>query len=269
MSAMAEVGSALSAISTAFTLTLRIAEKVYEIKAVDQETRDLLGMTDSINQKLEVGRKLRRQKSDLFEAEEKMIIDTDLNDAEKAVNSVAGLIEPARADMQVYGGRIRVGTRIIWVVRDSAHIAVSLGKLNIAASGLNSTLSTLMGRTATRNPTAATNTDFLKPPPTYQESEWLYASREKNLLKRASMRSLTGEQQHLQRPSSAPSLPDVIKRDELVDTTAFQVWGETQRAVETPPLPARRLTGKARNHSWLNLQSKGLSDSTNCSRMKY
>ncbi|KAI7472672.1 hypothetical protein KC357_g5677 [Hortaea werneckii] len=265
MSAMAEVGSALSAISTAFTLTLRIAEKVYEIKAVDQETRDLLGMTDSINHKLEVGRKLRRQKSDLFEADEKMIIDTDLNDAEKAVNSVAGLIEPARADMQVYGGRTRVGTRIIWVVRDSAHIAVSLGKLSIAASGLNSTLSTLMGRTATRNPTPATNTDFLKPPPTYQESEWLYASREKNLLKRASMRSLTGEQLSLQRPNSAPSVPDVINRDELVDRTAFEVWGETQRAVETPPLPARRLTGKARNTSWLKLQSKGLLDSTNCS----
>lgn len=150
-------------------------------------------------------------------------------------------------------------------MRDSAHIAVSLGKLNIAASGLNSTLSTLMGRTATRNPTPATNTDFLKPPPTYQESEWLYASREKNLLKRASMRSLTGEQQHLQRPSSAPSLPDVINRDELVDTTAFEVWGETQRAVEMLPLRARRLTGKARNHSWLNLQPKGLLDSTNCS----
>ncbi|KAI7287173.1 hypothetical protein KC343_g286 [Hortaea werneckii] len=266
MSAMAEVGSALSAISTAFTLTLRIAEKVYEIKAVDQETKDLLEMADSINHKLEMGKKLRRQKSNLFETDEKTIIDTDLKDAEKAVKSVAKLIEPARADMQVYGGHIRVGTRIIWVVRDSAHIAVSLGKLNIAASGLNSTLSTLMGRTATRNPTPATNTDFLKPPPTYHESEWLYASREKNLLKRASMRSLTGEKQPLQRPSSAPSVPNVINRDELVDTTAFEVWGEIRRTAETPPLlPVRRLTGKARNHSWLNLQSKGLLDSTNCS----
>ena len=265
MSAMAEVGSALSAISTAFTLTLRIAEKVYEIKAVDQETRDLLGMADSINHKLEVGRKLRREKSNLFETDEKTIIDTDLNDAEKAVNSVASLIEPARADMQVYGGRIRVGTRIIWVVRDSAHIAVSLGKLNIAASGLNSTLSTLMGRTTTRNSTPATNTDFLKPPPTYQESEWLYASREKNLLKRASMRSLIGEQQPLQRPNSAPSVPDVIDRSELEDTTPFEIWVATQGAVETSPVPVRRLTGRARNHSWLRLQSEGLLDSTNCS----
>lgn len=164
---MVEVGSALSAVSTAFTLTLRIAEKVYEIKAVDQETRDLLGMTDSINHKLDMGRKLRRQKSDLFDTDEKTIIDIDLNDAEKAVNSVAGLIEPARADMQVYGGRIRANTRIIWVVRDSAHIAVSLSKLNIAASGLNSTLSTLMARDTSRNPTPVTKTEFLKPPPPY------------------------------------------------------------------------------------------------------
>ncbi|KAI7232897.1 hypothetical protein KC330_g5671 [Hortaea werneckii] len=266
MSAMAEVGSALSAISTAFTLTLRIAEKVYEIKAVDQETRDLLGMTDSINHKLDVGRKLRRQKSDLFEPDEKTIIDTDLNDAEKAVSSVAGLIEPARADMQVYGGRTRVGTRIIWVVRDSAHIAVSLGKLNIAASGLNSTLSTLMGRNISHNPAPPpSKTDFLKPPPTYQESEWLYASREKNLLKRASMRSLTGEQPTLQRPTSAPSVPQVIDYSELEDTSTIEVWDETQLPVEIPPPSIKRLTGKARNNSWLSLQSQSLMDSTNYS----
>ncbi|KAI7544602.1 hypothetical protein KC331_g6702 [Hortaea werneckii] len=262
MSAMVEVGSALSAVSTAFTLTLRIAEKVYEIKAVDQETRDLLGMTDSINHKLDMGRKLRRQKSDLFDTDEKTIIDIDLNDAEKAVNSVAGLIEPARADMQAYGGRIRANTRIIWVVRDSAHIAVSLSKLNIAASGLNSTLSTLMAREISRNPTPATKTDFLKPPPAYQESEWLYASREKNLLKRASMRSLTGEQPPLQRPNSAPSVPQVIDYSELEDTSAIEVWDETQLPVEIPPPSIKRLTGKARNNSWLSLQSHSLMDST-------
>ncbi|RMY58773.1 hypothetical protein D0865_02423 [Hortaea werneckii] len=251
MSAMVEVGSALSAVSTAFTLTLRIAEKVYEIKAVDQETRDLLGMTDSINHKLDMGRKLRRQKSDLFDTDEKTIIDIDLNDAEKAVNSVAGLIEPARADMQVYGGRIRANTRIIWVVRDSAHIAVSLSKLNIAASGLNSTLSTLMARDTSRNPTP--------------ESEWLYASREKNLLKRASMKSLTGEQQPLQRPNSAPSVPQVMDYSELEDTSTLEVWDETQLPVEIPPPSIKRLTGKARNHSWLSLQSQSLMDNTNYS----
>ncbi|KAI6906929.1 hypothetical protein KC318_g2543 [Hortaea werneckii] len=262
MSAMVEVGSALSAVSTAFTLTLRIAEKVYEIKAVDQETRDLLGMTDSINHKLDMGRKLRRQKSDLFDTDEKTIIDIDLNDAEKAVNSVAGLIEPARADMQAYGGRIRANTRIIWVVRDSAHIAVSLSKLNIAASGLNSTLSTLMTRDMSQNPTPAIKNDFLKPPPAYQESEWLYASREKNLLKRASMRSLTGEQQPLQRPNSAPSVPQMMDYSELEDTSAIEVWDETQLPVEIPPPSMKRLTGKARNNSWLSLQSQSLMDST-------
>ncbi|KAI6818500.1 hypothetical protein KC340_g11552 [Hortaea werneckii] len=263
MSAMVEVGSALSAVSTAFTLTLRIAEKVYEIKAVDQETRDLLGMTDSINHKLEMGRKLRRQKSDLFDTDEKTIIDIDLNDAEKAVNSVAGLIEPARADMQTYGGRIRADTRIIWVVRDSAHIAVSLSKLNIAASGLNSTLSTLMARDISRNPTPATKIEFLKPPPPYEESEWLYASREKNLLKRASMRSLTGEQQPLQRPNSAPSVPQVMDYSELEDTSTLEVWDETQIPVEILPPSTKRLTGKARNNSWLSLRSQSLMDSTN------
>ncbi|GAB1742848.1 hypothetical protein NU219Hw_g8555t1 [Hortaea werneckii] len=265
MSAMVEVGSALSAVSTAFTLTLRVAEKVYEIKAVDQETRDLLGMTDSINHKLDMGRKLRRQKSDLFDTDEKTIIDIDLNDAEKAVNSVAGLIEPARADMQAYGGRIRANTRIIWVVRDSAHIAVSLSKLNIAASGLNSTLSTLMARDISRNPAPATKIDFLKPPPAYQESELLYASREKNLLKRASMRSLTGEQQpSIQRPNSAPSVPQVMDYSELEDTSAIEVWDETQLRVEIPPPSTKRLKGKARNNSWLSLHSKGSLSGTDC-----
>lgn len=96
-SAMAEVSSALSSISTAFTLTLRITEKVYEIVAVDQEAKDLLKTTAQINSQLSHAKKLRRQKSLLLSTDEKEMVDRVFTSTEEAVGTVASLVEPARA----------------------------------------------------------------------------------------------------------------------------------------------------------------------------
>lgn len=165
---MAEVSSALGAISNAFSLTLKITEKVYEIEAVDEEAKDLLETTNQIND--------------------------------------------------------------------------------------------------------------LKPPPTYHESEWLYASRQKNLRRRASAVTLNGQFKSGSNSLHSPS-PSIA---ELPDDSASMLEGESMPAVSdsrlfpppfddagsirscpdspfivTPPEDnPRRLSGRTRNRSWLEYQSR-------------
>ncbi|KAK4545933.1 hypothetical protein LTR36_002497 [Oleoguttula mirabilis] len=140
---MAEISSAVSSVSTAFTLTLRITEKVYEIVAVDQEAKDLLKTTAQINNQLEHAKRLRRQKSFCLSTDEKDMVDRVFSSTEEAVSTVASLVEPARADMKVSGGRVKFATRMQFVFRDSAHIPVSLTKLSIAGGNLNMAITIL------------------------------------------------------------------------------------------------------------------------------
>lgn len=108
-----EMTSTLSTLSTAFAVTLRITEKIYDIIAVDQEAKDLLETTAQVTKQLAHARRLRRQKSGLMNNEEKLMVDQVFVSTEKAVNTVATLVEPARVDMNVSGGRVRTSTRMM------------------------------------------------------------------------------------------------------------------------------------------------------------
>ncbi|KAK4542174.1 hypothetical protein LTR36_007021 [Oleoguttula mirabilis] len=277
---MAEVSSALGAISNAFSLTLKITEKVYEIVAVDQEAKDLLETTDQINNQLAHGKKLRRQKSGLLSSDEKDLVDKIFASTEKAVSTVASLIEPARADMIVSGGRVRLSTRIQFVFRDQAHLPVNLAKLGIAGGNLNMALGVLCNKTGHSDGPSWKKPSLhdLKPPPTYNESEWLYASRQKNLRRRASAVTLNESY----KPCRANLQPSSASIAELPDDSASMWDGENVTAVSdnmllhppfddagsirscpespiiiTPPEEKpQRLTGRARNRSWLEYQAQ-------------
>lgn len=277
---MAEVSSALGAISNAFSLTLKITEKVYEIVAVDEEAKDLLETTNQINDQLAHAKKLRRQKSGLLSTDEKDMVDKIFANTEKAVSTVASLIEPARADMRVSGGRVRFSTRVQFVFRDQAHLPVNLAKLGIAGGNLNMALGVLCNKTGHTESSAwrRSNNNDLKPPPTYYESEWLYASRQKNLRRRASAVTLNGQFKSGSNSLHSPS-PSIA---ELPDDSASMLEGESMPAVSdsrlfpppfddagsirscpdspfivTPPEDnPRRLSGRTRNRSWLEYQSR-------------
>jgi len=192
--------SELSAISTAITVSLRITEKIYEIIAVRQEAKDLLEITSRTTTKLDQAKVLRRQKSALLSVMEKSMISDAFTGAEKAIETVAKLIEPARADLDVSGGReagnVRFMTRMRFVFRDTAQIPVSLQKLTIASNDLNMAITTLNLKEPSRllHPEGYSNLD-LKLPPTYEESEFLHRARERNMRRRESMMSLRSRHQ--------------------------------------------------------------------------
>lgn len=179
----------LSGLTNASTLVLRFANKIYEIMAVEQDAKDLLETTAQISSQLEHAKKLRRQKSDVLRYDEKDMVDRVIDTSEQTIHSVASLAEPVRVDMKTSGGQVRLTTRLQFVFRDMAQIPLCLSKLGIAGSNINHILTILYSREDPRErPRSDTPRHRTSPnPPTYQEpewSEWLYASRQKNLRKR-------------------------------------------------------------------------------------
>src|SRR5271155_5283597 len=130
-------------VASVFNATLRISQVVYELKAVGEQTRDLLGSTEHISGTLEAARKLRRKKSEHLDATEKKWIDDVLINADKTLGTVAALIEPARVDMQTNFGRVGLATRSIFVFRDSPKVATNLARLNLASQSLSTAMNIL------------------------------------------------------------------------------------------------------------------------------
>lgn len=145
-----------SAITSTFTAVLRISQAVYELKAVGEQTRDLLDTTKYVNSSLESVRELRRKKSGLLNREEKRWIDQQVEFTQKAVDNVAVLIERARVDMQAKNEtgnedefqtkHIKIHHRARFVLRDGPKVQTNLMNVNMAMNGLNSAMVTLSSR---------------------------------------------------------------------------------------------------------------------------
>ncbi|KAH0359585.1 hypothetical protein KCU65_g9879, partial [Aureobasidium melanogenum] len=169
----------------------KIGQTVYELVAVTEQAHDLLDSANHVSSSVETVRSLRRQKSGLLQAEEKRWIDRVINDTEKTLNNVASLVEPARVDMQTKFGKIGFANRALFVFRDSPKVATNLARLTLTSQSLNTALTMLSSREdahikATRvcQDSGSSSSEPIiqiqeatKPPPTYQESEYLNRKR--------------------------------------------------------------------------------------------
>ncbi|KAK5737562.1 hypothetical protein LTR17_006609 [Elasticomyces elasticus] len=271
---MVEGTTVLSSISTGVALSLRLTEKIYEIIAVEQEAKDLLKTTAQISDQLAHAKRLRRQKSSILGTDEKAMLDNIFRSTEEAMGTVAKLVEPARADMKVFGDRVRFGTRVQFVFRDMAHIPVSLAKLGIAGSGLNMALTLLCAKTAANDQSSLRSSSEQRAPPSYQESEWLHASRERKIRRKESAATLRevpiiADPSHGWFPGTLAYMPDddastsssaTILESELLGCTNDET--DSMRSYRTAPLDLdhRQTPSLMRHRSWL-----GHRVSTSCS----
>jgi hypothetical protein len=202
-----------STVTSVFTATLRISQAVYELKAVGEQTRDLLDTTKHIDDAMRNVRIVRRQKSALLTVTEKEWIDREIKNSEKAVRDVAALIEPARVDMQKSNSTkdIRFKNRVLFVLRDSPNVAVQLTKLSIATQGLNTAMGVLCNREGYADPgklhggtvkrlDRRSSSPAQKAPPSYELSQFMnrrrttgVVPRRKDLNHSASMVSFVDE----------------------------------------------------------------------------
>lgn len=213
------------AVFSTLNATLRIASGVYELKAVGEQTRDLLDSTEHVSNSLQVARTIRRQKSIHLDLAEKKWIDDVLVNTEKTLNNVAVLIEPARVDMQTKFGRIGLFNRGLFVFRDSPKVATNLARLNLASQSLNAAMNILCTRegharvsspstdNSARKDRGLSIGDALKSPPTYEESEFLTRRRKSPALKRQTVRSREENEEIGDDISIAPSSAGGIDTD--------------------------------------------------------
>jgi hypothetical protein len=95
-----------TAVGSAANISLRLFQIIYEFKAVGQQTQDLLDSTTHVSSTLESAETMRRQKSALLTANERIWIDNIIVDTKRCLKSVAALVEPARVDIQTKAGRV-------------------------------------------------------------------------------------------------------------------------------------------------------------------
>jgi hypothetical protein len=175
---------AVSAVSAAVTSTVKLTEKVFEIRAVDKQASSLLDTIDQVNGQLDLAQDLRRQKSTLLTVVEKKLMDSTFQSTERTLAQVAKLVEPCRAAMETSNGGVGLGTRPMFVLRDSPNIQTSLTRLGLASQTLSTSLVLLCSKKF-----PAQDPSFLgnKRPSSYSESQFLTASRARNLLRKASI----------------------------------------------------------------------------------
>ena len=174
----------------------KLAEKGFEICAVDEPARGLLQRAQQVAGQLDDARLLRRQHSGRLTDFEKRMFDDALGHGEDAIRQVASLAERPRNDMQQSGGQISMNTRIVFVLRNSPSLNVSLTQLGIASQSLNATILQLNSRdsrpssSAGSPPIQSPRQGEWKPPPTYDESLFLSAGRRRNIQRRATAMGL-------------------------------------------------------------------------------
>lgn len=206
--------TAVTAFSSVLASTPKLAENGFDICAVDEQAKGLLQTVQQVAGQLDDAKSLRQKKSALFTASEKRTFDDSFRHTEDAIRHVAALAERPQADMEVSGGKMRVNTRVLFVLRDSPNIQQSLTQLGLASQDLNSTFVQLSSRDeksgspATSNSSPPLQQEEAKPSPTYEESQFLSQGRRRNIKRRESALALiNGATNERQRPYSSLSLP--------------------------------------------------------------
>jgi len=135
----------LSTITAGISTCIKLCEVTYQLKAVGEQTADLLNTTQHVELNVREARRLRRVKDKLLNAGERAWMDRVIEDTENAVRAVAQLIEPSRVGMQTEQ-RIDLATKATWVFRDSPKVRDKFARLSICHQSLNTVMACLYSR---------------------------------------------------------------------------------------------------------------------------
>lgn len=178
--------SIASAVGSSINGTIQIAQIVYSLKAVGNQTERMIRVTNHVSSTLEKVRVLRRQKAAHLTKVENDWLDAVCKIAEDSLSEVAALIEPARVDMITRKDKkVSLGTEVMFLLRDSPKVALTIATLGLANVDLNSAMTTLSLKGS--SPLLVSNNFLLSPhhnggspekaPPTYEESAFLNRRR--------------------------------------------------------------------------------------------
>ena len=134
-----------SAVSSSFNATIKILEVTYQLRAVDEQTADLLSTTRHVDFMIQEAHRLRRLKAGLLNTSERAWIDKVISDTEDALRGVARLIDRCRVDKATKNS-ISFGHRVMWVFRDNPSVRDKHQKLQICHQSLTAIFACLYSK---------------------------------------------------------------------------------------------------------------------------
>ena len=137
----------ISAFTSNINSTIKILEITYELKAVDEQTTDLLSTIRHVDFMLKHAHRLRRLKAGLLNTSEREMIDTVIGDTENALRGVARLVESCRVE-KATKKTVRFGHRIMWLIRDNPSVRNKHQMLQICYQSLTTVFNCLFSKDA-------------------------------------------------------------------------------------------------------------------------
>lgn len=177
----------LSGAAAGINSSIRIFEVTYQLKAVDEQTADLISTTRHVDNNLNEARRLRRLKVTLLDAGERAWIDGVIQDTDKALSAVAQLIEPARVDKNIKEG-INFKNRVMWVFRDNPKVRDKHAGLTLCHQSLMTVIACLYSKDSTINDPTDGSEKGEKPPPYDPQTEDLFNWRNQRRRKKGNGR---------------------------------------------------------------------------------
>ena len=160
-------------IASGVSISLKILEVSYQLKAVDEQTSGLLRITEHVNRNLSEARRLRRLKAPLISAEDGAWMDQQINDCEQALQEVQQLIEPARVATATTDS-ISAKIRVLWVFRDCPRVASKRARLSTCHQTLNNIIHILQTRNFRVTAQPLTGSYRKAPPPCTKDMEIVF-----------------------------------------------------------------------------------------------
>lgn len=175
----------VSAVAASIITSVRLFEVTYQLKAVDEQTADLLSTARHVDTNLNEARRLRTKVA-LLDAGESAWIDGVIEDTDKALRAVAQLIEPARVDKNIKEG-INFKQRIMWVFRDNPKVRDKHAGLALCHHSLLTVIACLYSKNlAIIEPTAGPEKEE-SPPPYEAQTEDLFTWRNQRRRRKSGM----------------------------------------------------------------------------------
>lgn len=163
MDGFSSLGGGLSACLNA---SVKIFEITYQLKAVEQQTSDLLSTTRLVDHDVKEARRLRRLKVAFLGVSERAWMDGVIDHTESALRAVAQLIEPARVDKTTSQG-INFGNRVMWVFRDNPQVRDRHQRLVLCHQSLTAVISCLYSKDMVGTAPMADDNELEEQPPPY------------------------------------------------------------------------------------------------------
>lgn len=168
-----ELSAIGAGVNAYFNSSIKIFEITYQLKAVDEQTADLLSTTNHVSSNVNEARRLRRLKDHLLSIGERHWMDGIIQQTEDALRGVAVLIEPARVD-KTTNKNINFGNRIMWVFRDSPKVRDKHLKLSTCHQSLTAVITCLHAKQMTIFAPVSEEKKGERPPPYDPQLEDLF-----------------------------------------------------------------------------------------------